>query len=95
MEGMIYLANLWEDLRRMNKAIVDKEAKTVTAQGGCKMAQLESAAYEEGLAIVTGIVNETGKEYGRFEIFTDLHRYGHRTWCWTWLVEWSIRLHGR
>jgi FAD/FMN-containing dehydrogenase len=65
---VITFTKLWEDLRRMNKVVVDREAKTVTAQGGCKMAQLESAAYAERLAIVTGVVNETGKGHGRFDI---------------------------
>ena len=48
-----------EDLKNMRKVTVDKEAKMVTAQGGCIAADVEQAAEAKGLSVVFGQVNET------------------------------------
>lgn len=45
----------------MQAVSVDTTSKTVTAQGGCKMHVIENAAYDKGLAIVTGVCSDTGK----------------------------------
>jgi len=49
------------DLKEMNEASVDKSSMTVTAQGGCVARDLEQPAEAEGLSVVFGAVNETGK----------------------------------
>lgn len=49
------------DLGRMRRVSVDKEAMTVTAQGGCIARDVELPLEAEGLAAVFGAVNETGK----------------------------------
>ncbi|GES63905.1 hypothetical protein ATETN484_0009059200 [Aspergillus terreus] len=48
------------DLGRMRRVSVDKEAMTVTAQGGCIARDVELPLEAEGLATVFGAVNETG-----------------------------------
>lgn len=48
------------DLSRMNKATVNVERKTVTAQGGATWKEVDEAAGEHGLAAVGGTVNHTG-----------------------------------
>jgi hypothetical protein len=45
----------------MQKVKIDKAAMTATAQGGCLAEQVEVAAEAEGLSVVFGNVNETGK----------------------------------
>jgi FAD/FMN-containing dehydrogenase len=49
------------DMRKMNKIIVDKVGMKVSAQGGCLAEHVETAAEAEGLLVVFGAVNETGK----------------------------------
>ncbi len=49
------------DLQKMRNVTVDKSSKTVTAQGGCTAADVEQPAEAEGLSVVFGVVNETGK----------------------------------
>jgi hypothetical protein len=44
----------------MRHVSVDPEAKTITAQGGCLWADVDSAAEKYGLAAVGGTVNHTG-----------------------------------
>jgi hypothetical protein len=44
----------------MRAVSVDTEAKTITAQGGCLWADVDSAAEKHGLAAVGGTVNHTG-----------------------------------
>lgn len=48
-------------MRKMNKVTIDKAGMKVSAQGGCLAEQVELAAEAEGLLVVLGIVNETGK----------------------------------
>ncbi|KAL1952589.1 hypothetical protein VTO42DRAFT_4714 [Malbranchea cinnamomea] len=48
------------DLSRMRKVTVDKEKKTITAQGGALWADVDTAAAEHALATVGGTVNHTG-----------------------------------
>lgn len=48
------------DLKKMNKVVIDKEALTITAQGGCQARDLEGPADAEGLSVVMGAVNYTG-----------------------------------
>jgi hypothetical protein len=45
----------------MQNVTIDKAAMTATAQGGCLAEQVEVAAEAEGLSVVFGNVNETGK----------------------------------
>ena len=54
-EGMVI------DLRKLNRVTVDKSAKRVTGGGGCIAMDLEKAAEAEGLGVLFGAVNETGK----------------------------------
>jgi FAD/FMN-containing dehydrogenase len=49
------------DLRKMRKVTVDKAGKRLTAQGGCLGADIDDAAWEEGLSVVSGTVSQTGK----------------------------------
>lgn len=44
----------------MRGVTVDKEAKTITAQGGCIWEDVDKAGYEHGLVAVGGTVNHTG-----------------------------------
>ena len=46
----------------MRKVEVDKVTRTVKAQGGCLAKDVEDAAYAEGLSVVMGAVNDTGKQ---------------------------------
>ncbi|KAI9789074.1 MAG: hypothetical protein M1833_002772 [Piccolia ochrophora] len=48
------------DLSRMRQVVVDTENRTITAQGGCLWADVDTAAGERGLATVGGTVNHTG-----------------------------------
>ncbi|KAJ5964976.1 FAD-binding type 2 [Penicillium vulpinum] len=48
------------DLSRMNKATVDTERKTITAQGGATWKEVDDAGAAHGLAAVGGTVNHTG-----------------------------------
>lgn len=48
------------DLRRMNRVRIDEDSKIVVVQGGCRTCDIDRAAYEKGLAVVTGVVNDTG-----------------------------------
>lgn len=48
------------DLSLMRGVTVDKEAKTITAQGGCIWEDVDKAGYEHGLVTVGGTVNHTG-----------------------------------
>lgn len=48
------------DLSLMRDVTVDKEAKTITAQGGCTWEDVDKAGYEHGLVTVGGTVNHTG-----------------------------------
>ena len=50
------------DLGKMRKAIVDKAAMTVTAQGGCIAWDVEQPCEAEGLSAVFGAVSETGED---------------------------------
>lgn len=65
----------------MQKVKIDKAAMTATAQGGCLAEQVEVAAEAEGLSVVFGNVNETGK-------IKNLLKYSHRNdfnisrYCW-------------
>lgn len=45
----------------MRKVTIDKEAMTATAQGGCLAQDIEFPAEAEGLSVVFGVLNETGK----------------------------------
>ena len=45
----------------MNAVKIDKEAKTITAQGGCKAEDLEVPLENEGLCVVMCHANDTGK----------------------------------
>jgi FAD/FMN-containing dehydrogenase len=49
------------DLRKMNKVTVDRVGMKVSAQGGCFAEQVEVPAEAEGLSVVMGNVNDTGK----------------------------------
>ena len=44
----------------MRGVAVDKEAKTIIAQGGCTWEDVDKAAYQDGLVTVGGTVNHTG-----------------------------------
>lgn len=44
----------------MRAVSVDPVSSTIKAQGGCLWADVDTAAYEHGLAIVGGVVNHTG-----------------------------------
>lgn len=44
----------------MRGVTIDKEAKTITAQGGCTWEDVDKASYEHGLVTVGGTVNHTG-----------------------------------
>jgi hypothetical protein len=74
-------AELVLDMRKMQKVKIDKAAMTATAQGGCLAEQVEVAAEAEGLSVVLGVVNETGK-------IKYLLKYSHRNdidtsrYCW-------------
>lgn len=48
------------DLTLMNAVAVDTVARTVTAQGGCTLAHVDTASHAHGLAVPAGIVSETG-----------------------------------
>lgn len=48
------------DLSHMRDVTVDKEARTITAQGGCTWEDVDKAGYEHGLVTVGGTVNHTG-----------------------------------
>lgn len=45
----------------MNKVTVDRVGMKVSAQGGCFAEQVEVPAEAEGLSVVMGNVNDTGK----------------------------------
>lgn len=48
------------DLSLMRGVTVDKQAKTITAQGGCTWEDVDKAGYDHGLVTVGGTVNHTG-----------------------------------
>jgi len=48
------------NLSKMRQVSVDPATKTITAQGGCLWADVDSAAEKHGLAAVGGTVNHTG-----------------------------------
>jgi FAD/FMN-containing dehydrogenase len=48
------------DLAPMNRVDVDPEAKTVRAQGGALLREVDAAAHEHGLAVPVGIIGTTG-----------------------------------
>ncbi|KAL4883533.1 hypothetical protein BJY04DRAFT_216357 [Aspergillus karnatakaensis] len=48
------------DLRRMKKVTVDTETKIVTVEGGCRWKDVDDALDGHALALVEGIVNDTG-----------------------------------
>ena len=48
------------DLRQMKKVTVDPKTKTVLAQGGCLLKDVDEAAAEHGLVVVGGTVNHNG-----------------------------------
>lgn len=48
------------DLSDMRGVTINKEAKTITAQGGCTWEDVDNVGYEHGLATVGGTVNHTG-----------------------------------
>lgn len=48
------------DLSLMNKVEVDKDSKTVTAQGGTLLAAVDAETQKYGLAISSGIISHTG-----------------------------------
>jgi hypothetical protein len=48
------------DLTLMNDVDVDPKAGTVTAEGGCTLAAIDTASHAHGLAVPAGIVSETG-----------------------------------
>lgn len=48
------------NLSKMRHVSVDPETKTITAEGGCLWADVDSAAEKHGLAAVGGTVNHTG-----------------------------------
>ena len=50
----------FRDLKKMRRVTVDKVQRTLTAQGGCRTADLDDAAYKQGMSVVTGVVNDTG-----------------------------------
>ena len=49
------------DLWKMRKVSVDRAAIAVTTQGECIARDLEQPAEDEGLFVVLGAVNDTGK----------------------------------
>ena len=60
------MLSTYEDLRKMNGVMIDKAAKTATAQGGCLAKDVEAPAEAEGLSVVFGAVNVTGNRRNQF-----------------------------
>ncbi|KAF7933293.1 hypothetical protein BELL_0398g00100 [Botrytis elliptica] len=48
------------DLGKMRKVSIDKENLKITAQGGCRAADLETPLQAEGLSVVMGLASDTG-----------------------------------
>src|SRR5437868_13077558 len=48
------------DLSGMNRVTVDPAAKLVRVQGGAKLAQVDQATHQHGLAVPGGIISTTG-----------------------------------
>ncbi|KUJ10052.1 FAD-binding domain-containing protein [Mollisia scopiformis] len=48
------------DLGRMRKVSIDKKSMKITAQGGCKVVDLETPLQKQGLSAVFGTINDTG-----------------------------------
>ena len=45
----------------MRNVSIDKEALSITAQGGCQAVDLESPLQAEGFSVVMGAANDTGE----------------------------------
>ena len=77
----------------MQKVKINKATMTATAQGGCLAEQVEVAAEAEGLSVVFGNVNETGK-------IKYLLRYSHSNdsdiprYCWIDSWRWLRMANG-
>jgi FAD/FMN-containing dehydrogenase len=48
------------DLSRMNRVVVDPQARTARAEGGAQLADLDAATQAHGLATTTGVNSDTG-----------------------------------